>query len=633
MVFAVALLVRGVHLWQMSASPFFGVLVGDSVVYDAWARRLAAGDWIGDGVFYQAPLYAYFVGIVYSCLSDSVLVLRVVQALLGSMAAGLVAGATRRWFGAAAGWVGGLLLALWPSAIFFDSLVQKTVLDTLLLCVLLALLSMLGDAAARRRSALWVGAGVTLGLLVLCRENAMVLLLPLLVWAVWSDPEARLRDRFAWALALALGLSMTLFPVVLRNGVVGGEFHITTSQLGSNLFIGNNPAAIGTYMPLRPGRGDARFERTDAVELASLAMGRPGDQPLSPREVSRYWAHRTWDYIRRQPGHWLSLMMRKAMILLNRVEVVDTDDQYTWSEWSVAVRWGQPLLHFGTLLPLAGAGAALQWHRQRAVRWLVLLCVAYALSVVMFYVVARYRFPLVPLLMPLAAAGVVGIIGHVRRHEWRPLVPLAVLAITCAAVAYWPIVPMAAMRASGLLTAGQAIEERDPAAALAMYDRAAALWPNAADLHLSRGRVLMTLGRHHDAADAFSLALDQSRELAQARYALAVALKAWGDPAGIDRYRVIVNRYPDDPLVHLHFAHLLSRHHLYDAAASELTRALALRTDWPEALNARGIAHARVGRLDEAINDFEHALRLAPDLSDARDNLTKSRAMRSATPP
>ena len=44
----------------------FEVLVGDARVYDAWAREIAGGDLVGREVFYQAPLYPYVVGAVYT---------------------------------------------------------------------------------------------------------------------------------------------------------------------------------------------------------------------------------------------------------------------------------------------------------------------------------------------------------------------------------------------------------------------------------------------------------------------------------------------------------------------------------------------------------------------------------------
>src|SRR5437899_24001 len=61
-IFAVALLVRLIHVWQIRRSPYYSTLLGDSRGYDDWARQIAAGDWLGHDVFYQAPLYPYVLG-------------------------------------------------------------------------------------------------------------------------------------------------------------------------------------------------------------------------------------------------------------------------------------------------------------------------------------------------------------------------------------------------------------------------------------------------------------------------------------------------------------------------------------------------------------------------------------------
>src|SRR5499427_7222779 len=83
-IFALALAVRLLHVWQIRRSPFFDVLMGDSRGYDEWARRIAAGDWIGRDVFYQAPLYPYFLGVIYAIAGRHLLLVRVVQAVIGS---------------------------------------------------------------------------------------------------------------------------------------------------------------------------------------------------------------------------------------------------------------------------------------------------------------------------------------------------------------------------------------------------------------------------------------------------------------------------------------------------------------------------------------------------------------------
>ncbi len=61
-IFGLALAIRLLHVWQIRRAPFFSVLMGDARAYDEWAQQIAHGDWLGRGVFYQAPLYPYLLG-------------------------------------------------------------------------------------------------------------------------------------------------------------------------------------------------------------------------------------------------------------------------------------------------------------------------------------------------------------------------------------------------------------------------------------------------------------------------------------------------------------------------------------------------------------------------------------------
>ena len=69
--------------------------------------RLAGGDWIGTDVFYQAPLYPYFLGVIYAVAGHDLLAVRVVQAVIGSLSAVLVAWAAARLFSTRAGIIAG----------------------------------------------------------------------------------------------------------------------------------------------------------------------------------------------------------------------------------------------------------------------------------------------------------------------------------------------------------------------------------------------------------------------------------------------------------------------------------------------------------------------------------------------
>ena len=136
-IFAVAFAVRLLHIWQIKSTPFFDVLMGDANGYDQWAQRLAAGDWVGTDVFYQAPLYPYFLGVVFAIFGRDLLIVRLVQAAIGSASCVLLGLAAERLFNRRVGLIAGLVLALWAPAIFFDALLQKSVVDMFFMCLTL----------------------------------------------------------------------------------------------------------------------------------------------------------------------------------------------------------------------------------------------------------------------------------------------------------------------------------------------------------------------------------------------------------------------------------------------------------------------------------------------------------------
>ena len=427
-VFLVALALRLVFLSETAASPAWGVLFIDSAQYDRWAREIAAGDWLGKGVFYQAPLYPYFLGVVYATLGTGITGLLLVQALIGSASCVLLAGAGRVFFGAPAGIAAGLMLAVYPTAIFSDSIVQKSVLDVFLISLLLAAL---GRALAAPSPRWWLLAGAALGGLMLTRENASVFI-PLLAASLVIRTKGLSRNsRLSQAMALFLGLALVLTPVALRNLVRGGEFFLTTSQFGYNLYIGNNPQSRGTYTALIPG--EQGEEQRDARELAEAALGRA----LSSGEVSDYWRDKAVSSMLAQPAAWMRTMARKAFLLLNALELPDAYDQYTYAGWSVLLRWLGRVFHFGVLLPLAGAGIVVTWARRRRIWPLHGLLVLYAGSVSLFFVFSRYRLPLVPILILFAAVFVTEAAGSLLRGaRVAPAALLAALAL--AGIANWP---------------------------------------------------------------------------------------------------------------------------------------------------------------------------------------------------
>src|SRR5262249_22273988 len=160
----------------------------------------------------------------YAC-RGGLLAVRVCQALLGAIGCVLIGHATQRLFGRAAGVTAGLMLALYAPAIFFDGLIQKSVIDVFLITVLVALLAdLISDATnppaaasalrlrsgqAGRQRPRWLSVGIVLGLLSLTRENALVFVPVVLGWIWWDGKVSPAARRSAGAM-LIIGASVVL---------------------------------------------------------------------------------------------------------------------------------------------------------------------------------------------------------------------------------------------------------------------------------------------------------------------------------------------------------------------------------------------------------------------------------------
>ena len=374
----VALLARVWHLIQIQHAPFFSLLMGDARSYDAWAQRIAAGDWVGTEVFYQAPLYPYLLGSLFAVIGHSLTAVRIFQAALGALACGLLSLAGTRLFDARAGLVAGLLLAVYAPAIYFDGLIQKTTLDAVLVCALLVALSTRHPVTAGRA----LGLGLLLGALALTRENSL-LLVPLIGAWVWVRTDRKVPP----IAALGCSLALFLIPVALRNYVIDGDVHFTTSQFGTNLYIGNSETATGGYVPLRNDHSTPEYERRDAFEIAQKDVGRP----LSSGEVSAFWRDRALRWVADHPAAWLKLMGRKLLLTWNVVETADTEDIYSAASYSTVLR-SITVVNFSLLLALGLVGMWMSRTRWRDVWIFYAIFGTYTLSVVLFYAFARSAF-------------------------------------------------------------------------------------------------------------------------------------------------------------------------------------------------------------------------------------------------
>ena len=576
-----ALVVRLVYIKQIANAPFYAIRIGDAAAYHQWALQIAGGDWLGRGVgvFYQAPLYPYFLAVVYKAFGDSAAMLRFIQAIIGSGSCMLLAAAGIALFGDY-GAIAGVLLAIYPPAIFLDGLLEKSVLVSFLTIALLYLVS---ARHIRFREFL---AGIVLGLLSLTRENALLLAVPVLLWFAIGD-----RLRWPAAAAFVGGCALVLLPIGVRNQAIGGEFHLTTSQFGPNFYIGNHAGARGFYEPLVPGHGSAADERDDAARLAEEVSGRT----LSPGEVSAFWTQRALEFIRAQPGAWLGQLARKLALTYNALEIADTESQDVYAEWSSVLRALAPF-GFGVVLCLAAFGVCMTVDAWRRLWFLYAIALTYTFSIVVFYVFARYRFPLVPVLLLFAAGG----IAAWRDPAARPRRRWAFAALVLAGVlANLPLASARVDRVAHYVNIGNALlldpAKRDEAAAF--YEKALRESPGSPAAHFGMGVLLVQKDRPREAIAHYQTAVAGWPDNADLRLNYALALAAAGDnQRAFDELDAAAGLHPGDPTAYLVFGKLLLQESRPADALKAYERALALQPRNAEALAGSAAARSQLQR-------------------------------------
>ncbi|HEY0515271.1 MAG TPA: tetratricopeptide repeat protein [Thermoanaerobaculia bacterium] len=570
-ILALALALRLAHLWAVRDQPFVSWLAMDSQEYDRWAVGIAAGDWLGSRVFFQAPLYPYLLAAVYAVLGHRLALVYLLQILLAVAGCWALYRAGREMDGERTGLAAALLAAIYGPFLFYDVQLLKESLAVTVTGFLLWTLTLAQARSPRSRRGLgaWLGTGLLLGVLALLRENAL-LLVPFLLPLAWNR-EDRWGGLARRGGALVAGLVLALLPVAIRNGVVGGDFLPTSSQGGVNFYIGNNPGADGTYQPIVPGKQIPELERKEPARVAEQALGRP----LSAGEVSRYWLDRALGWARAHPGNFLRLQLRKLRMFWSWYEWPDAVDYYYVKTLSPVLRL--PLLEFGGAAMLAVAGLFIARRRLENFAPTLLFALGWMASTVIFFLFSRYRLPAVPAFLLLGGAALAEI-----PEVWRTRRKVALgLAGLCAVALLLP--------------------------------RAAGFEPRMDLVHYNLGRLAEERGLPEEAREHYqaALALNPRDFLAALNLGnLAARRREWATALGFYERAAAIEPRSDDAQSNLGGVYLATRD--FARAEEHLDRALALNPRNLPALQNETLLHARRGDFAGARELNRRALAIEP---------------------
>ncbi len=625
-VFVIALIVRLVYVFQIRQTPFFETLGLDAKFYDAWARRLASGTSEPEA-FFMSPLYPYFLSAIYRILGRDLLLVRIIQAGIGSGTAALAYLIGHRVFGSRVGLIAGLVTALYGALVFYDGSILITPLLVFLNTLCLYLLIRADDRGGQWLYAL---AGVSLGLAGIGKATALAFapVAALWIWFSWrKDRTGRVR-----AVSLfALGVVLIVVPVTVRNLVVSNDFVMVTSNGGLNFYIGNSEISTGGYV--KPVGLDIVSD-PDGELIAEEAVGRD----LKPSQVSAYWYGRSRDYIGGNPGGWMKLLVRKLSFAMSSYELPQLENYYFQKRYSGLLNL--PLPGFALVAPLGLIGIALAWRRRQA-RLLALFFATYMATVVAFFVVARYRLPVVPVLAVGSGFAVLEMIRLVRDHAWKTVAWVVAGLVALLFVVNTNVYRVDHARgfAQSHFRLGIIYGERgDTARAIKECRRAIELDPEYPKSYLNLGAMLVEAGNPDEAIAAFRASVRLDPDYISGRVNLAMALESVGDFAGaVAELDTVLTAEPENALALKEKGVALYRWGRFDEARETLTAALAADGDGRQRAEASfylnvierpqraevpyaavaGMATAdtllRAGRVVEALAELEMAARMAPE--------------------
>ncbi len=372
----------------------------DMFTYQTYAQQILKGEYdFRQGFYYQPFYYAVFLPAVYLVAGPGPWGVILAQALLAGFTIWLTALAFARLFGRSTGLVAAGLLALDRLHIFYTPFALLEILQGFWLSLLLY-------AAVRaftRRSWWWWGAAGLVAGLANCTRGNIVILLPVVLWLAWRSARSLSLVRQSLLLALILVVFyLPQLPFAWVNYRATGHWVGTSTAAGPVLALGNTPEAPPGGR--EPGSsGPMCYPETYHAWMAQATAADPAARVSVARNI--------WRWFVREPLAVIELKFRMLLLFWNKMEIPNNVS---------IVERGQPVpspvLHLPVLLDfwlvggLGLAGLLLgAWRARR--RPLVVgaagLVLFYCFAVVLFYILARFRLPVVPWLCGFAGAAVV----------------------------------------------------------------------------------------------------------------------------------------------------------------------------------------------------------------------------------
>jgi len=532
--------------------------------YPIFAERISKGIDLGERILDLSPLYLYLNLLFHKVYGKSWEGLALLQVFLGSLNVLLMYLIGEKVFNRTVGILGALLLILYGGITIFELTLEPEAL-----VIFLNSLGVLSLLAARERILSgfppwrFFLPGILLGLSVITKPNALLLLPPAILWIGWAQVDSSIRMKAS--LYLLLGFFLVVSPITLRNYFKFQDFILITADGGKVFYHGNGPGSTGMERADLPDQGfreEGMGEPDPAHALFRRAARSISGKPLRPSECSGFWFRRTLDFMSSRPLNAFFLVGKKFFYFWGNYEVHEIDSNYKYG--LILRRW--PLVPFGVLSILGMVGMVLARKRFRQAFLLYSMVGVYLLSVLIFFAASRYRLPAAPFLALFAAYALTSFCTL-----WQEKRRVTLLALLGFSVLLWPLINLP------FRSEVQALER----------------WQVATRIHYSLGgNFLFKKRQYREAVEEYQKSLDLAPQFAPAYNRLGMAQAILGE---------------------------------LEEAEKNFRKVMELAPDMDQGYLNLGMVHLLKGEPEKALPLLEKALSLNPENTRAREQLQNLR--------
>lgn len=388
--------------WGWELVPAYIFSDAELYLHMAWFKAFV--DFDGGMLKDIIPLSPYVLSqvLAYKLLGPHIVTPHITNSLLTSGAAVFMYLFAKNLFGNRVGLISAIILILCGPLLFYVGLTIKVPSTAFLLTAGLYFL----ERSIHTLQVRYMAMLSIFAVMLILERNNFLLEAPLILLIAFITPVSRkIITRRLLCLTIPGIAVFTMFSIVFDSS------H-TTSPFALNVYTGNSRIATGAYVNIPGIRDNLIGQRQDLAHYPERKLGRE----LTDSEAAKYWISATLSDIYAHPLDFIKLLGKKCLMMLSR-------DAPGAPEYYALWRWHDPFLSvaafdYGLILALAIPGLIIAWrnHPDRfRIRIFAAIPLVYSVGIVAFFILERYRFPVMIALIPFAAYTLATLFGRSRQ--------------------------------------------------------------------------------------------------------------------------------------------------------------------------------------------------------------------------